>query len=38
MSSHLINSELQQTFAQLSGNFNRMYVDPIAARHLIPEE
>ena len=35
MSNHLINNELQQYFAQLSGDFNPMYVDPITARHLI---
>jgi hypothetical protein len=35
MSSHRINSGLQQAFAKLSGDFNPMHVDPIAARRLI---
>ncbi len=32
---YLIDTELQQSFAQLSGDFNPMHIDPVAARRLI---
>ena len=35
MSTYLISSKLQQVFAHLSGDFNPMHVDAVAARRLI---